>query len=81
MPCVEWFLAQDEKYQKQVLPKGIKKIAIEAGSTLGWYRFVGSDGAVIGLDHYGASSKPDILFKEYGISVENIVATAKKLIN
>jgi transketolase len=81
MPCVEWFLAQDEKYQKQVLPKDIKKIAIEAGSTLGWYRFVGSDGAVIGLDHYGASSKPDILFKEYGISVENIVATAKKLIN
>ncbi len=81
MPCVEWFLAQDEKYQKQVLPKGIKKIAIEAGSTLGWYKFVGSDGAVIGLDHYGASSKPDILFKEYGISVENIVATAKKLIN
>ena len=81
MPCVEWFLAQDENYQKQVLPKDIKKIAIEAGSTLGWYRFVGSDGAVIGLDHYGASSKPDILFKEYGISVENIVATAKKLIN
>ena len=81
MPCVEWFLAQDENYQKQVLPKDIKKIAIEAGSTLGWYRFVGSEGAVIGLDHYGASSKPDILFKEYGISVENIVATAKKLIN
>ncbi|MFZ9227115.1 MAG: transketolase [Candidatus Nanopelagicales bacterium] len=81
MPCVEWFLAQDEKYQNQVLPKDIKKIAIEAGSTLGWYKFVGSDGAVIGLDHYGASSKPDILFKEYGISVENIVATAKKLIN
>ncbi|MEY2827380.1 MAG: hypothetical protein RLZZ183_499, partial [Actinomycetota bacterium] len=81
MPCVEWFLAQDENYQKQMLPKDIKKIAIEAGSTLGWYKFVGSDGAVIGLDHYGASSKPDILFKEYGISVENIVATAKKLIN
>ncbi|MFZ9875495.1 MAG: transketolase [Candidatus Nanopelagicales bacterium] len=81
MPCVEWFLTQDEKYQKHVLPKDIKKIAIEAGSTLGWYRFVGSDGAVIGLDHYGASSKPDILFKDYGISVENIVATAKKLIN
>ncbi|MFM9096103.1 MAG: transketolase [Actinomycetes bacterium] len=82
MPCVEWFLDQDHKYQNEVLPENLKKrIAIEAGSTIGWYRFVGPDGAVIGLDHYGASSKPDILFKEYGITVENIVATAKKLIN
>lgn len=82
MPCVEWFLDQDHKYQNEVLPENLKKrIAIEAGSTIGWYRFVGTDGAVIGLDHYGASSKPDILFKEYGITVENIVATAKKLIN
>jgi transketolase len=82
MPCAEWFLDQDHKYQNEVLPENLKKrIAIEAGSTIGWYRFVGTDGAVIGLDHYGASSKPDILFKEYGITVENIVATAKKLIN
>ena len=81
MPCVEWFLAQDENYQKQVLPKGIKKIAIEAGSTLGWYRFVGSDGAVIGLDHYGASSKPCLLYTSDAADEENIVATAKKLIN
>ncbi len=70
MPCVEWFLDQDHKYQNEVLPENLKKrIAIEAGSTIGWYRFVGTDGAVIGLDHYGASSKPDILFKEYGITV------------
>ena len=82
MPCVEWFLNQDKNYRDEVLPTEIKsRIAIEAGSTIGWYRFVGTEGAVIGLDHYGASSKPDILFKEYGISVENIVATAKKLIN
>jgi transketolase len=82
MPFAEWFLDQDHKYQNEVLPENLKKrIAIEAGSTIGWYRFVGTDGAVIGLDHYGASSKPDILFKEYGITVENIVATAKKLIN
>lgn len=82
MPCVEWFLNQDKNYRDEVLPTEIKsRIAIEAGSTIGWYRFVGTEGAVIGLDHYGASSKPDILFKEFGISVENIVATAKKLIN
>ncbi len=82
MPCVEWFLEQDEKYKDLVLPKNIKaKIAIEAGSTIGWYKFVGTEGFVIGIDHYGASSKPEILFKEYGLSVENIVASAKKLIN
>ena len=82
MPCVEWFLDQDKNYQNEVLPQNIKKrVAIEAGSTLGWYRFIGTEGAAIGLDHYGASSKPDILFKEYGITVENIIATAKKLIN
>jgi transketolase len=82
MPCVEWFLEQDQKYRDEVLPADIRKrIAIEAGSTIGWYRFVGTEGAVIGLDHYGASSKPDILFKEYGLSVENIIATAKKLLN
>lgn len=82
MPCVEWFLEQDQKYRDEVLPADIRKrIAIEAGSTIGWYRFVGTEGAVIGLDHYGASSKPDILFKEYGLSVENIIATAKKLLD
>ena len=80
MPCVEWFLEQPEDYQESVLPKSVSaKIAIEAGSTFGWYQFVGLEGAVIGLDHYGASGKPDLLYKEFGITVEKIVAKAKEL--
>ncbi len=80
MPCVEWFLAQPSSYQEKVLPKTVTaKIAIEAGSSAGWYQFVGLAGAVIGLDRYGASGKPDLLYQEFGITVENIVKKAKEL--
>ena len=80
MPCVEWFQNESKSYQESVLPKDVKvKIAIEAGSTLGWYQFVGLEGAVIGLDHYGASGKPDLLYKEFGITVQDIVKKAKEL--
>ena len=80
MPCVEWFQDQTASYQESVLPKNVKaKIAIEAGSTFGWYQFVGLEGGVIGLDRYGASGKPDLLYKEFGITVEKIVAKAKEL--
>ena len=80
MPCVEWFQNESKSYQESILPKEVKaKIAIEAGSTLGWYQFVGLEGAVIGLDHYGASGKPDLLYKEFGITVQDIVKKAKEL--
>ena len=80
MPCVEWFQDQTASYQESVMPKNVKaKIAIEAGSTFGWYQFVGLEGGVIGLDRYGASGKPDLLYKEFGITVEKIVAKAKEL--
>ncbi len=80
MPCVEWFQNESKSYQESVLPKEVKaKIAIEAGSTLGWYQFVGLEGAVIGLDHYGASGKPDLLYKKFGITVQDIVTKAKEL--
>ena len=80
MPCVEWFQDQPASYQESVLPKNVKaKIAIEAGSTFGWYQFVGLEGGVVGLDRYGASGKPDLLYKEFGITVEKIVAKAKEL--
>ena len=57
MPCVEAFLEQDDNYREAVLPSGItKRVAIEAGSTGLWYRFVGSEGRVVGLDRFGASA-------------------------
>jgi transketolase len=81
MPCVEWFLAQDDSYQESVLPKSIKtRIAIEAGTTFGWYQFVGLEGAVIGLDHYGASAKPDILYQEFGITAQHVLQKAQELL-
>lgn len=80
MPCVERFLAQDADYQAKVLPKGSKRLAIEAGATAGWYRFVGLDGQVLGLDHFGESAPAKDLFKAFGFTVENVVAIAEKML-
>lgn len=82
MPCLEWFKNESLEYRESVIPSNIDvKIAVEAGATFGWYQIVGNKGSVIGLDHYGASGKPDLLYKEYGITVENIVETTKRLLN
>ena len=82
MPCLEWFKKESLQYRESVIPSNIDvKIAVEAGATFGWYQIVGNKGSVIGLDHYGASGKPDLLYKEYGITVENIVETTKRLLN
>ena len=55
-------------------------MAVESGATLGWYRYVGDDGRVIGLDHFGASADQATLFREFGITVESIVAAARSSI-
>ncbi len=81
MPSWELFDAQDAAYRASVLPAGAPKLAIEAGSPLAWGRYVGADGAVIGLDHYGASAPGKVVFKEFGFTVENVVAKALSLLN
>jgi len=82
MPCMEMFLKQDKEYQESVIPSAIRaRVAMEAGATMPWYRFTGLDGAVIGIDHFGSSAPAAILFKEYGFTVENVVETAKKVLN
>lgn len=80
MPCVERFLAQDADYQAKVLPTGSKRLAIEAGATAGWYRFVGLDGQVLGLDRFGESAPAKDLFKAFGFTVDNVVAIAEKML-
>lgn len=77
-PCLEWFDAQSAAYKSSLLD-GAPKIAIEAGSTIGWWKYVGSSGAVLGIDHYGASATPASLFSKFGITVENLIAEVKKL--
>ncbi|KTD33830.1 transketolase [Legionella nautarum] len=82
MPCCERFLAQDNAYQEQVLPKAVRKrVAVEAATTAYWYRFVGLDGAVIGIDRFGVSAPAAQAYDYLGITVENIVMTLKRLLN
>ncbi len=82
MPCLEWFDAQEGAYRDAVLLPSVRaRVAVEAGATLGWYRYVGDHGRVIGLDHFGASASPDVLFREYGITTEAIIAAARDSIS
>ena len=73
MPCAELFQKQDGAYRDDLLPADTLKVSIEAGVTMGWERFVGSDGLLIGLDRFGASAPAEVLFKHFGFSAEAIV--------
>ncbi len=80
MPSQEVFNAQSPEYQESVLPKhATKRLAIEAGASQSWYRYVGTDGKVLGIDHFGASAPADRIFKEFGFTIENIVELVKGL--
>ncbi|MDQ3194731.1 MAG: transketolase [Bacteroidota bacterium] len=81
MPSWELFERQSKQYKNEVLPKDIRKrISIEAGSTLGWMKYVTDDGDSIGINEFGKSAPMEPLMKEYGFTVENIVERAKKLL-
>ncbi|NLC32562.1 MAG: transketolase [Clostridiales bacterium] len=81
MMSMEMYLNQDNQYKESVLPDANRRrIAIEAGATMPWYRFVGLDGDVLGLDHYGASAPQEVLFREYGLTAENLVSHVKALL-
>ena len=80
MPCEDLFDRQDKAWKESVLPKGIVRVAVEAGVTDGWRKYVGLEGAVVGLDHFGESAPAGQLFKEFGFTVENVVATVKSVL-
>jgi transketolase len=74
MPSLELFEKQSEEYKEKVLPKNIRnRIAVEAGSSFGWHKYVGLDGEIIAIDHFGASAPAKILFEEFGLTVKNVV--------
>ena len=78
MPCTDVFDRQDAAYRESVLPNAVRKrVAVEAGVTGFWRQYVGLDGAVIGLDTFGASAPADKLYKHFGITTEAVVAAAK----
>ncbi|MDO5711038.1 MAG: transketolase [Micrococcales bacterium] len=79
MPCVEWFVHQDDAYKEQVLPRGVRaRVSIEAGSPTGWRDIVGDAGIIIGIDHFGASADGKKLLTEFGFTPEHVVAAAKE---
>ena len=81
IPCFEWFNQQSQTYKDEVLPPSVKaRVSIEAGISQGWREYVGDAGACVSLEHYGASAGANVLFKEFGFTVDNVVATAKKVL-
>jgi transketolase len=81
MPSWELFDAQPAAYRDEVLPPEIRaRISVEAGSPLGWERYVGRDGAVIGVDRFGASAPGSIVMEKYGFTAGHVVAAAKRLL-
>jgi transketolase len=80
-PCLEWFEEQSDSYKESVLPKNLRaRVSIEAGVGAGWQKYVGDNGEIISLEHFGASASAGSLFKEYGFTSENIVLAAKRTI-
>jgi transketolase len=80
-PCWEIFDRQPDQYKLSVLSPGTRRLAVEAGSAQGWHKYVGADGEVIGIDRFGASAPADILMRELGFTVENILARARRLLS
>jgi len=80
MPSHELFARQDQSYRDSVLPKGIKRIAMEAAHPMSWYRWVGDDGVILGLERFGASAPAATIYQHLGITVDHMVQTAKALV-
>ena len=80
MPCLEYFAKQSGEYRNSVLPLGVPRIAVEAAAPLSWYRWVGENGVIIGLERFGASSPYQRLYQELGLTVARIVDTARQIL-
>jgi transketolase len=80
MPNTNAFDRQEAAYKAGVLLKGLPRVAVEAGVTGGWYKYVGLEGAVVGLDRFGESAPAGVLFKEFGFTAENVVKAVKSVL-
>ena len=79
MPCTEWFDAQPETYRNAVLPPAVSaRVSIEAGVAQGWWKYLGTYGRAISLEHFGASADAATLFREFGFTPEAITAAAQE---
>ena len=80
MPCTSLFDRQDAEYRDAVLPRGVPRVAVEAGVADYWRKYVGLDGAVVGIDTFGESAPAPSLFKYFGFTVENVVAAVQRVL-
>ncbi|WP_061541166.1 transketolase [Collimonas fungivorans] len=80
MPCADVFDRQEAAYKASVLQRGLPRVAIEAGVTAFWHKYVGLEGAVVGIDTFGESAPAPVLFKHFGFTVENVVAKTKLIL-
>ena len=80
MPSFEIFEEQDEDYKESVLPSAVRaRLGAEAGTSFGWHKYIGLDGDMVSIDHFGASAPADLLFEEYGFTVDNVLKKARDL--
>ena len=81
LPCWELFELQDAAYRESVLPRAVRaRVAVEAGVSLGWDRWVGDEGAIVGLDHFGASAPAGTIFEKFGFSVDRVAGVARDVV-
>ena len=80
MPCTAAFDRQDEAYRESVLPRGVVRVAVEAGTSDLWRKYVGLEGAVVGIDRFGESAPAGDLFRYFGFTVENAGKTVKSVL-
>jgi transketolase len=79
VPCVEWFEEQDADYRESVLPSSVHaRVSVEAGIAQGWWKYLGTDGRAVSLEHFGASADYQRLYTEFGITAEAVVAAARE---
>lgn len=81
MPCTQWFEQQSAAYRNEVLPPSLRaRVVVEAGHTGGWWRYAGSDGAVVGIDEFGISGSGSEVMEHLGVTVETVIAAARRVI-
>jgi transketolase len=82
LPCWELFERQDAAYRESVLPRGVRaRVAVEAGVSLGWERWVGDEGAIVGLDHFGASAPAGTILERFGFTIDRVVGVARGVLD
>ena len=80
MPSFKIFEEQPEEYKMEIFPHGVPKISVEAGATMGWWKYIGRDGIAMGIDRFGASAPGPVALEKFGFTVENVVEKAKSLV-